>query len=147
VAGENIVLTVYELAKEGLRFIAHPKRAERGWRWLKLFMSIWVRNFFTLAVSRDLYEGVPAIYVNYLGYDETAHRYGPRSDRAMRVLHEVDRTDVGRHKVRAGTPVQCLHPGPPWSIGMHPLQRPESWQTAGTLDLRSGFECGTRGRP
>ena len=37
-------------------------------------MSIWVRNFFTMAVSRDLYEGVPAIYVNYLGYDETAHR-------------------------------------------------------------------------
>ena len=55
-------------------------------------MSIWVRNFFTLAVSRDLYEGVPAIYVNYLGYDETAHRYGPRSDRAMQVLHEVDQS-------------------------------------------------------
>lgn len=94
VAGKNVMLTVYELAREGLRLIAHPKQAERGWRWLKLklFMSIWVRNFFTLAVSRDLYEGVPAIYVNYLGYDETAHRYGPRSDRAMQVLHEVDQS-------------------------------------------------------
>ena len=71
VVGKNVMLTVYELAREGLRLIAHPKQAERGWRWLKLklFMSIWVRNFFTLAVSRDLYEGVPAIYVNYLGYD------------------------------------------------------------------------------
>jgi hypothetical protein len=94
VAGKNVVLTVYELAKEGLRLIAHPKQAERGWRWLKLklFMSIWVRNFFTMAVSRDLYEGVPAIYVNYLGYDETAHRYGPRSNRAMQALHEVDQS-------------------------------------------------------
>jgi hypothetical protein len=55
-------------------------------------MSIWVRNFFTMAVSRDLYEGVPAIYVNYLGYDEAAHRHGPRSDRAVQVLHEVDQS-------------------------------------------------------
>ena len=55
-------------------------------------MSIWVRNFFTMAVSRDLYEGVPAIYVNYLGYDETAHRYGPGSERAMQALHEVDQS-------------------------------------------------------
>jgi hypothetical protein len=55
-------------------------------------MSIWVRNFFTMAVSRDLYEGVPAIYVNYLGYDEAAHRHGPRSDRAVQVRHEVDQS-------------------------------------------------------
>ena len=94
VAGKNLALTVCELAKEGLRLIAHPGHAERGWRWLKLkvFMSIWVRNFFTMAVSRDLYEGVPAIYVNYLGYDETAHAFGPGSDRAMQVLHEVDQS-------------------------------------------------------
>jgi len=94
VAGKNVALTVCELAKEGLRFIAHPRQPEPGWRWLKLkvFMSIWVRNFFTMAVSRDLYEGVPAIYVNYLGYDETAHAYGPGSDRALQVLREVDQS-------------------------------------------------------
>lgn len=94
VAAKNVVFTVRELAREGLRLIAHPRQAERGWRWLKLkiFMSIWVRNFFTMAVSRDLYEGVPAIYVNYLGYDETAHQYGPGSDRAMQMLREVDQS-------------------------------------------------------
>ena len=93
VMGRNAALTVYELAKEVLRVIAHP-RQKRGWRWLKLkvFMSIWVRNFFTMAVSRDLYEGVPAIYVNYLGYDETAHACGPASDHAMQALHEVDQS-------------------------------------------------------
>jgi hypothetical protein len=53
-------------------------------------MSIWVRNFFTLAVARDLYAGVPSIYVNYLGYDETAHRFGPRSGRALEALRDVD---------------------------------------------------------
>jgi hypothetical protein len=94
VVGKNVALTVGELAKEGLRLIAHPRQPEPGWRWLKLkvFMSIWVRNFFTMAVSRDLYEGVPAIYVNYLGYDDTAHAYGPGSDRALQVLHEVDQS-------------------------------------------------------
>ena len=94
VAAKNVALTVRELAKEGLRLIIHPRQARRGWRWLKLkvLMSIWVRNFFTMAVSRDLYEGVPAIYVNYLGYDETAHQYGPGSNRALQVLHEVDQS-------------------------------------------------------
>jgi Type I phosphodiesterase / nucleotide pyrophosphatase len=94
VAGKNVAFTVRELAREGLRRIAGPRQVERGWRWvkLKIFMSIWVRNFFTMAVSRDLYEGVPAIYVNYLGYDEVAHRCGPGSDHAMQALHELDQS-------------------------------------------------------
>ena len=93
VAGKNFVLSVAELAKMVPEVIVHPRRARRGWRWLriKLLMTIWIRNFFTMAVSRDLYEGVPAIYVNYLGYDETAHAYGPGSHRAMQALKDVDR--------------------------------------------------------
>jgi hypothetical protein len=94
VAGKNLALTAYELAKEVPRFIGRPRNfRERGWRWLhlKIFMSIWVRNFFTMAAARDLYAGVPAIYVNYLGYDETAHRFGPGSGRAMQALRDVDR--------------------------------------------------------
>jgi hypothetical protein len=94
VTGKNVALTLSELAKAGTRLIANPTRPEHGWRWLKLkvFMSIWVRNFFTMAVSRDLYEGVPAIYVNYLGYDETAHAHGPGGDCAMQALQEVDQS-------------------------------------------------------
>jgi hypothetical protein len=92
VAAKNLALSVVELAKDVPRFIGHPRLARRGWRWLRLkvFMSIWVRNFFTLAASRDLYAGVPAIYVNYLGYDEAAHAFGPRSARAMAALRDVD---------------------------------------------------------
>ena len=91
---KNIALSIREIAKEGLQLILHPKQAGPGWRWLKLkiVMSIWVRHFFTMAVSRDLYEGVPAIYVNYLGYDEVSHAYGPGSDRAMLALQEVDQS-------------------------------------------------------
>lgn len=91
VTAKNVALTLVELVKEGLRWL-RSRRIERGWRWLhlKILMSIWVRNFFTMAVSRDLYEGVPAIYVNYLGYDEMAHAYGPRSDPALQALRDVD---------------------------------------------------------
>src|SRR5262249_48179199 len=43
-----------------------------------------------LAVARDLYAGVPAVYVNYLDYDVFAHSYGPSHRRALRALRRVD---------------------------------------------------------
>ena len=93
VTAKHIALMVVELAKEGLRWMRGLRRIERGWRWLclKVLMSIWVRNFFTVAVSRDLYEGVPAIYVNNFGY-EMPHAFSPRSNRALQALHEVDQS-------------------------------------------------------
>jgi hypothetical protein len=89
-----LVRTVFEIGKALGRLVAHPVAARRGWRWLtiKLGLSIWVRGFFTLAVSRDLYAGTPAVYVNYLDYDVAAHAFGPRSRRAMRALSLVDRS-------------------------------------------------------
>ncbi len=94
VAAKNLALTASEIVKAVPVLIARFGRHRNGWRWLqiKLLMSIWVRNFFTLAASRDIYAGVPAIYVNYLGYDEMAHAFGPRSRRAMQALHEIDQS-------------------------------------------------------
>lgn len=92
VVGKNVVLSVIELVKAAGDFIAQRGRVYYNWRWLRIriLMSIWVRNFFTLAVARDVYEGVPAIYVNFLSYDEMAHAYGPRGARAMQALRDVD---------------------------------------------------------
>jgi hypothetical protein len=87
--------TVIEVTRAVLRLIADPlAQSRRGWKWLllKVGVSIWARQFFTLAVSRDLYAGVPAIYVNYLDYDVFAHSYGPRHRRALRALRRVDRS-------------------------------------------------------
>ena len=50
------------------------------------------RQWFTFAVARDVYDGVPAIYVNYLDYDEAAHAFGPRSRHAFSGLRAVDRS-------------------------------------------------------
>ena len=92
---KGLVLTLIEVTRALLRFIASPvAESSRGWHWLvlKVGISIWLRQLFTLAVSRDLYAGVPAIYVNYLDYDVFAHAYGPRHRRAMRALRRVDRS-------------------------------------------------------
>ena len=87
--------TIVEITRAVLRLIADPVvESRRGWKWLllKVGVSIWAHQFFTLVVSRDLYAGVPAIYVNYLDYDVFAHAYGPRHRRALRALQRVDRS-------------------------------------------------------
>jgi hypothetical protein len=92
VAAKNVALSVLEIARVVADLVTRRRLPLHDWRWLRIrmLMSIWVRNFFTLAVARDVYEGVPAIYVNYLGYDEMAHAYGPSSEQAMQALHDVD---------------------------------------------------------
>ncbi len=91
---KGTAVTLITLARALLAFIADPVRQHaRGWRWLviKLGISVWLRELFTLAVSRDLYQGVPAVYVNYLDYDVFAHAFGPRHRSAMRALRRIDR--------------------------------------------------------
>lgn len=90
----GVALTGLELARAVLRLVADPvTEAARGWRWLllKLGISVWLHELFTLAVSRDLYAGVPAVFVNYVDYDVHAHAFGPRHPRALRALRRVDR--------------------------------------------------------
>lgn len=92
---KSVVLTVAELLRAALRFVADPMRqSARGIKWLtiKIGISVWLRQLFTLAVSRDLYAGVPVIYVNYLDYDVFGHAFGPRHRQALRALRGIDRS-------------------------------------------------------
>ncbi len=92
---KGALVTAITLARALLSFVADPlRRRARGWKWLaiKLGISVWLRELFTLAVSRDLYQGVPAVYVNYLDYDVFAHGFGPRHRAAMRALRGIDRS-------------------------------------------------------
>ena len=103
-AASNLVVNVWVLVKGTiastvevvrvlLRTIADPVSAASGnWKWLaiKLSISVWLRELFTLAAARDIYAGVPAIYVNYLDYDVAGHAWGPRHRRALRALRRVD---------------------------------------------------------
>src|SRR5919198_387733 len=86
---KSTVITLVELGRAVLRLVADPVGEwARGWKWLaiKVGLSVWVRELFTLAVARDVYAGVPSIYVNYLDYDVVSHAYGPRHRRAPRTL-------------------------------------------------------------
>jgi hypothetical protein len=89
-----VTLTAIELARFLVRVLANPLDARpQGWKWLgiKIGLSIWIRELFTLSTARDVYAGVPAIYVNYLDYDVYAHGFGPRDRRARRALGRIDR--------------------------------------------------------
>ena len=94
VALKSVGLTTAALLKFSARSLAHPRRAGKRWQWTKITIgvSVWVRQFFTAQVARDLYEGVPAIYVNYLDYDVAAHMFGPQARAAFRSLRFVDRS-------------------------------------------------------
>jgi hypothetical protein len=89
---KSLVLTIAEVFSSAVRMAAHPADARAEWDWLKIRIgiSVWIRELFTLAVARDLYGGVPAIYVNYLDYDVAAHTFGPASKQALRALRWVD---------------------------------------------------------
>lgn len=90
-----LTLSAVEIGRALLRLLADPVGEwNRGFKSLaiKIGISVWVRQLFNLAVSRDVYRGVLSIYVNYLDYDVFAHAYGPRHRRALRALRRVDRS-------------------------------------------------------
>jgi hypothetical protein len=62
-------------------------------RWVvRLLISGWLRELFTLSVTADVYGGVPALYVNFVDYDVPAHALGPENRQALRALRDVDRS-------------------------------------------------------
>ena len=89
---KSVALTLREIALAAARIAREPGAAKIHWQWLQLHvgLSIWVRQFFTLAVSRDVYAGLPAIYVNFLDYDVSAHAFSPRSRHAVDSLRGID---------------------------------------------------------
>ena len=61
-----------------------------------------------MAVSRDLYAGTPAVYVNYLDYDVAAHAFGPREPTGAPVAASGGPRDppaLARPAARARAPV------------------------------------------
>jgi hypothetical protein len=94
VVAKGLVLSSVQLLRAVLRFVADPVReGARGWKrvaLMKLGISVWLRQFFTLAAARDLYAGVPAVFVNYLDYDLFGHAFGPRDRRTLDALRRVD---------------------------------------------------------
>ena len=129
---KSLVRTIVELAKLLPRYVSRRMSGpqERRWLTIKIGFSIWIRGFFTMAVSRDLYAGIPAVYVNYLDYDEAAHSFGPRSRPALVSLGRVDsaiRQILPRAAARARASVRSLHSCRPWPDPLQTLPRRQWW--------------------
>jgi endonuclease/exonuclease/phosphatase family metal-dependent hydrolase len=71
-------------------------RGEKLWRELQLlvsrvFVAIGLRELITIGAAIDLARGLPIIHINFVGYDEHAHRRGPDSAFAHWSLLGIDR--------------------------------------------------------
>ncbi|HEX6510522.1 MAG TPA: alkaline phosphatase family protein [Chloroflexota bacterium] len=64
----------------------------------RAFTHVLFRELTTLGIRLDIFRGVPAIYANYIGYDEIAHHLGPRSSAAYKSLRALDRQIRDVHK-------------------------------------------------
>jgi endonuclease/exonuclease/phosphatase family metal-dependent hydrolase len=59
---------------------------------MRVAVTAGMREIVTAGACVDAERGLPIIYVNYLGYDEHAHRRGPKSRFALWTLRGIDRS-------------------------------------------------------
>lgn len=83
------IIELYQQAWHRLRGQYLP--AEGIFPLTRAFTHVLFRELTTLGIRLDIFRGVPAIYANYIGYDEVGHHFGPRSGPAYRVLKALDR--------------------------------------------------------
>lgn len=68
----------------------HSTRFEWRFLYMRLFVSVVMRDVSTQGAVIDILRGVPRIFIDYLGYDEYAHRRGPDSELALYNLQGID---------------------------------------------------------
>ena len=93
-----LVLTVAEMVKE-----LHQARRQRRRRvtprvkrggvyiLLRAVINVLLRDLNVSLIAEQLAKGVPAIYVNFVDYDEVAHHAGPTRPEALQTLEGLDR--------------------------------------------------------
>src|SRR5690625_4181300 len=88
-------LIVVEFFLAWVDFFRGIRRGESFWQELKFVptrvgVSIMLREFIVAGASVDLARGLPVVHLNFLGYDEQAHRRGPTSAFAHWTLLGID---------------------------------------------------------
>ncbi len=88
-------LLVVEFFLAWVDFFRGIAQGESLWKELKFIparvgVSIMLREFIVAGASIDLARGLPVVHLNFLGYDEQAHRRGPRSAFAHWTLLGID---------------------------------------------------------
>jgi hypothetical protein len=77
---------------DGLRWAAALRRLKHEPRFLvhRLLVAALLRELAVQGILLDVSRGIPAIYADFLGFDEYAHRRGPDSRAALRNLSAAD---------------------------------------------------------
>jgi len=77
---------------DGLRWSVAVGRAKHEPRFLlhRVLVAAVLREVSVQAILLDLSRGVPAVYVDFLPFDEYAHRRGPDSEAALGTLPSID---------------------------------------------------------
>lgn len=80
-----------------LGFAPDPRPELTLWERIKeipsrVVATVFLRELSTLGACYDAARGTRIIQVNFLGYDEQSHRFGPESRRARRQLRAIDRS-------------------------------------------------------
>jgi endonuclease/exonuclease/phosphatase family metal-dependent hydrolase len=91
-----IALLVLELLLALWDFLTGIFRGEKPWPEFQLlvsrvFVAIGLRELVTIGAAIDVARGLPVVHVNFVGYDEHAHRRGPDSAFAHWSLLGIDR--------------------------------------------------------
>src|SRR5215218_6963854 len=65
--------------------------AEGIFPYIRILSNVVVRELQTMAITLDIYLGVPIIYSTFMQYDELAHHFGPSSRAALADLRRTDK--------------------------------------------------------
>jgi hypothetical protein len=91
-----LALVLWELVRDVLRTLGLWVRSGFRQRFtlvqpvLQVLTNVVFGEIQTFGVLLDIYRGIPAIYVNFYGYDEVAHHDGPLGGEALRALRRID---------------------------------------------------------
>ena len=102
--GVEVVRELLEARAQRLRGL--EPRTSRAWPFpaLRAAACIVLRDLSIGLVLEDMHRGVPAIYVDLVGYDEVAHHAGPERPEALNEIAEADRQIGLLAKAAAATP-------------------------------------------
>lgn len=86
----ELILAIWDFADA---VIHHKKQCFRELKFVfnRMFIAIGLREVITMGAKIDLARGMPIIHINFLGYDEQAHRRGPSSAFAHATLRGIDK--------------------------------------------------------
>ena len=93
-----LVLSAAEIGREVTAYLRAKRRGveprmHRGgvYPLLRAATTVMLRDLTTYLLMSDIYRGVPAAYVDFVGYDEVAHHSGIFAPDALEVLYRLDK--------------------------------------------------------